>query len=67
LLAYVWLNLDGDPEPEMFNEELVKRGYARVYPIFPFDYLERFRRDEGQAQAQRLGLWSKCDYEPYSP
>ncbi len=67
LLAYIWLDLDGDPEPELFNEELVKRGYGRVYPFFPFEYLQEFRRDERQARAQGLGLWGKCDYEPYPP
>lgn len=67
LLAYLWLDLDEDPEPELFNKELVKRGYARVYPFFPFDYLGEFRREEGQARAQRLGLWGQCAYEPYSP
>lgn len=67
LLAYLWLNLDEDPEPELFNEELVRKGYARVYPFFPFDYLEGFRLAEERARAQKLGLWGKCDYEPYSP
>jgi micrococcal nuclease len=67
LLAYLWLNLDEDPEPEMFNEELVRKGYARVYPFFPFEYLEEFRQDEARARARRLGLWGECDYEPYSP
>jgi len=65
LLAYIWLDLDGDPEVELFNEELVKQGYARVYPFFPFDYLERFRRDEEEARAARRGLWGACDYRPY--
>ncbi|MGQ9602231.1 MAG: thermonuclease family protein [Candidatus Bipolaricaulia bacterium] len=67
LLAYIWLDLDGDPEPELFNEELVRRGYARVYPFFPFAYLQEFRGAERQARAQGLGLWRECDYEPYSP
>jgi len=66
LLAYLWLDLDGDKEDvELFNEELIVRGYARVYPFFPFDYLERFRRDEEKARAARRGLWGACGYQPY--
>jgi len=65
LLAYIWLNLDEDPEVEDFNEELVKEGYARVYPFFHFRYLDQFRADEAQAQANGLGLWGKCGYRPY--
>ena len=65
LLAYIWLDLDGDPEVELFNEELVAQGYARVYPFFPFQYLEEFRAAEEEARARGLGLWGECGYEPY--
>jgi micrococcal nuclease len=66
LLAYLWLDLDGDPEVELFNQELVARGYARVYPFFPFEYLDQFRQAEAQAQSQGLGLWGECGYQPYA-
>jgi micrococcal nuclease len=65
LLAYLWLDLDGDPEVELFNQELVARGYARVYPFFPFEYLDQFRQAEAQALSQGLGLWGECGYQPY--
>jgi micrococcal nuclease len=55
LLAYLWLDLDGDPEVELFNQELVARGYARVYPFFPFEYLDQFRQAEAQAQSSGVG------------
>jgi len=65
LLAYVWLNLDGDPELELFNEELVRGGYARVYPFFHFRYLDEFRSLEAWARKQGVGLWGECSFEPY--
>ena len=54
-LAYVWL---GD---ELFNETLVRAGYA-VVTTFPPNvrYVERFTTAQRQARAAGAGLWSDC-------
>jgi micrococcal nuclease len=54
-LAYVWL---GD---ELFNETLVREGYALVTTFPPnVAYVERFRDAQRLAREQGLGLWSAC-------
>jgi endonuclease YncB( thermonuclease family) len=40
------------------NEELVCKGYARVYDRFSFSLKPQFKRCEAEAKEQRLGLWS---------
>jgi micrococcal nuclease len=53
LLRYVILG-DGTN----FNEELVRKGYARVYNRFSFELKKEFRAVEAEAKRQQLGLWS---------
>jgi len=65
LLVYLWVNLDDDPAFELFNAALVRLGYARVYPFFPFDRLQEFRALEALAMEEKRGLWGACQYEPY--
>jgi micrococcal nuclease len=54
-LAYVWL---GD---ELFNETLVREGYALV-TTFPPDvkYVERFVAAQRDAREHFRGLWREC-------
>jgi len=53
LLRYVILG-DGTN----FNEELVRKGYARVYDRFAFTLKPEFKRAEAEAKSQHLGIWS---------
>ncbi len=55
-LAYVWVpDLDG----ELFNEMLVRQGYAEVDTFPPNDeYEERFVAAEEEARDEGLGLWA---------
>jgi micrococcal nuclease len=55
-LAYVWTR-DGS----MFNELLVRRGYATV-ATYPPDtrYVSRFEAAEREAKAADRGLWRAC-------
>jgi micrococcal nuclease len=56
-LAYVWL-ADG----RMFNEMLVRRGYATPLTIAPNDeYAERFDAAAERASDARRGLWQSCE------
>jgi micrococcal nuclease len=54
-LAYVWLG------GELFNETLVREGYA-VITTFPPDvrYVDRFVAAQRAAREQHLGLWGAC-------
>ena len=53
-LAYVWV---GD---ELFNETLVRQGYAEVLTIAPNDkYAARLEAAQRQAQAEGLGIWNE--------
>jgi len=52
LLAYVWLG------SELFNETLVKEGYAQIATFPPnVKYIDRFRAAQEQAREQNRGLW----------
>lgn len=54
-LAYVWL---GD---ELFNETLVREGYALVTTFPPnVRYVERFHGAQRVAREEGLGLWAAC-------
>ena len=53
LLRYVILG-DGTNA----NEELVRRGYARVYNRFNFSLKGRFKDAEREAKRSGLGVWS---------
>ncbi len=51
-LAYVWVG------KELYNETLVKDGYARVMTIQPnVKYQQRFLEAERKARQQKKGLW----------
>ena len=55
-LAYVWL---GD---RLFNEELVRGGFATVATFPPnVAYVDRFRSAERDARAHDRGLWGECE------
>lgn len=52
-LAYVYL-----PGGELFNETLVREGYAEVLAVSPnVRYEDRFLAAEEQARAEGLGIW----------
>ncbi|MBW7651353.1 thermonuclease family protein [Anoxybacillus sp. ST4] len=52
LLAYVWIG------KELFNETLVKDGYAHVMTIQPnVKYQQRFIQAERKARQEKKGLW----------
>ncbi|MBB5325215.1 micrococcal nuclease [Anoxybacillus tepidamans] len=52
LLAYVWVG------KELYNETLVKEGYARVMTIQPnVKYQEKFIKAERAARQSKKGLW----------
>jgi micrococcal nuclease len=54
-LAYVWV---GD---ELFNETLVREGYALVTTFPPnVRYVDRFVSAQRSAREEGLGLWSAC-------
>jgi len=53
LLRYVILG-DGTN----FNEELVRKGYARVYDRFSFTMKPQFKESESEAKRERIGLWA---------
>lgn len=59
LLAYLWVKRDD--EWVMVNEELLRRGLGRLLVFWPEEekYYDRFLRAVAQAQAAKLGLWSK--------
>jgi micrococcal nuclease len=53
VLAYVWL-----PDGKMFNEVLVREGYAQVATFPPnVKYVERFLAAQREARAESAGLW----------
>lgn len=53
LLAYVYL-----PSGGMFNEDLVRDGYAQVYTVSPNDeYQARFEAAQEKARSAGLGIW----------
>ena len=59
LLRYVYTE-NGD----FINAEMVQKGYAFAYKVFPFDYLEVFSDYEKEARDSDLGLWDPnvCPY-----
>ncbi len=59
LLAYI-RTADG----EMFNETLVREGYAHAYLKFPFDetWKARLKDAEGEARRSGKGLWRETPY-----
>lgn len=54
ILAYVYYN------GEMFNETLLREGYAKVLTVSPNrKYEERFRSLETMAKLKKIGIWKK--------
>ena len=60
LLAYLWTEENG-----LFNEFILKEGFASAYLRFPFkeEYRKRFNQAEKSARFSNKGLWRE---EPYS-
>lgn len=53
LLAYVW-----STPTTMFNETLLRRGYAQLATYPPnVKYVDQFREDQAEARAAGRGLW----------
>jgi micrococcal nuclease len=53
LLAYVYT-----PDGQMFNEELLRLGYAQAYPYPPnTKYADTFEAAQKEARAIGLGIW----------
>jgi len=59
LLAYIWTEENG-----LFNEFILKEGFASAYLRFPFkeEYRQRFAQADKFARLSNKGLWRK---EPY--
>ena len=55
LLAYIWT------DKELFNDFIIREGFASAFLKFPFrkDYQERFKESEKFARENEKGL---CDY-----
>ncbi|UHA72042.1 thermonuclease family protein [Paenibacillus sp. 481] len=58
LLAYIWV--DG----QMFNEELLREGFARVAYVYPpnVKYVDQFREVQTEARKAERGIWSIENY-----
>ncbi|MFB6271362.1 MAG: thermonuclease family protein, partial [Salinibacter sp.] len=59
LLAYVYLDLDGDDELEMLNKALLRQGYATLTG-FKHDLQRDFREIAKRAEDKGRGLWGQC-------
>ena len=58
VLAFVWL---GPRENDMWQRQLLRRGYARHLTIAPNDYFaDTFVGDEAIAMAEERGQWLEC-------
>ncbi len=64
LLAYVWTGVG-----TMFNEALVREGYARAYLKYPFDEAvkARLRAAEDEARRAGRGLWRDKPFDVVGP
>jgi len=53
LLAYIWVN------GKLFNNQIIREGYAHAYLKYPFKdkYMKMFRESEQYARNHKLGLW----------
>ncbi|GAB4196694.1 MAG: hypothetical protein OHK0013_04130 [Sandaracinaceae bacterium] len=57
-LAYAWL---GPRENDLWQRQLLRRGYARTLTIAPNDGMAPIlAADEAIAQAEERGLWREC-------
>ncbi|MED0678713.1 thermonuclease family protein [Aneurinibacillus thermoaerophilus] len=60
LLAYVWLGNEKNKKAEMFNQTLVKEGYAQVATFPPnVKYTDSFVKLQKEAREAGKGLWGK--------
>ncbi|GMA48973.1 hypothetical protein GCM10025857_03300 [Alicyclobacillus contaminans] len=59
LLAYVYIT-----PHDMYNMDVVKKGYARVAYIYPpnTDYLSQLEAAQSYAKSHHLGIWSLSGY-----
>jgi micrococcal nuclease len=59
LLAYVYIS-----PTDMYNEDVVKRGLARVAYVYPPNtkHLTELERDQSYAKVHHLGIWSISGY-----
>jgi len=60
LLAYVWT------EEGLFNEFILKQGFARVFLKFPYGMKEKFMESQKEAQKQGRGFWHKDPYPVFT-
>jgi micrococcal nuclease len=63
VLAYVW-----SPEGELFNESIIRLGFASAFLKYPFraDFQERFRAAAAEARRESRGFWRIGDPERIS-
>ena len=54
VLAYVYRAPDG----LFVNAEIIRQGYGHAYMVYPFKYMEKFRRLEQFARQAMKGLWA---------
>ena len=43
----------------LLNAKIIKNGYGHALTRYPFSRMEKFRRLERDARAQRRGFWGK--------
>jgi micrococcal nuclease len=60
VLAYIW-----SPVGELFNETIIRLGFASAFLKYPFrrDYQERFRAAASAARKENRGFWRAGDPE----
>jgi micrococcal nuclease len=63
LLAYVWT------KEGLFNDFILREGFASAYLKFPFkkDYQKRFKESEESAQENRKGFWRTGNFPQLKP
>jgi endonuclease YncB( thermonuclease family) len=64
VLAYLWVG-----EAELFNELVIREGFAPAFLKYPFrkDYQKRFRSAQDQARKEDKGLWHRDPPAVISP
>jgi micrococcal nuclease len=60
VLAYLWVG-----EGELFNELIIRRGFASAFLKYPFrkDFQDRFRSAAAAARKEKRGFWRTQDPE----
>ncbi len=54
-LGYIFLN------NKLFNEEIIKKGYAHFYSYADDEYTEQLKEAEAFARKNELGIWQKSE------